>query len=131
MKILKITMILLALVTIINCSGVGTSNRSGLKKVNTETTTSVKPTKTPKPIPSYEFKSGKYISGEDFQPGIYDIVAIKGNGNVSAGDIWNDGIIEMMGVDDNEIYTKEYKNIELIEGSKLKITGVIIKLIRK
>ncbi len=75
--------------------------------------------------------NGNFTAGSDFEPGVYDIVAISGGGNVSSSNIFNGGINAVMGVADDDFYKKEYKNIELPEGTKLKVDGVKIKLIPK
>lgn len=72
--------------------------------------------------------NGHYIAGEDFVPGIYTITAIEGHGNVYSD---NFSINAIMGVSDDGFYEKEYKNIELPEGTKLTVDGVTIKLIPK
>ena len=77
------------------------------------------------------FSSGNYISGKDFKAGIYDVIAIKGGGNVHAGNVWTGGFSAIMGVKDDGFYEKEYKNVELPDGVKLEVKGLTIKLIFK
>lgn len=72
------------------------------------------------------FTSGYYISGEDFPAGVYDVVAIEGTGNVSSDNMWDGGINAAVGITDGlwaDLYSKEYKNIELPEGVELEVSG--------
>lgn len=93
---------------------------------NPTTTLTAKSTKTPKNI-SYTFTSGNYYSGSDFEEGIYNIIAISGNGNVSSSNMFDGGINAIMGVDGG-IYEKEYKNIEFPKDAKLTIESVTIQI---
>ena len=77
------------------------------------------------------FSNGNYVSGEDFEPGNYDIIAIKGGGNVSSSNVFSGGINAIMGIANDGFYEKEYKNIKLPEGVELKIDGVTVKLVPK
>ncbi|GAA0863567.1 hypothetical protein [Paraclostridium tenue] len=72
--------------------------------------------------------NGNYVSGKDFKEGIYNIVAINGNGNVSSSNLYDGGINAVMGTSGG-MYQSEYKNIELPSGTKLSIDSVQIKLI--
>lgn len=79
----------------------------------------------------YTFSSGNYIAGVDFPAGRYDIIAIKGNGNVNSDNSFEGGINAIMGIDNDSIYEKEYKNITLKNKIGLHISGVTIKLVYK
>lgn len=76
-----------------------------------------------------ELSNGNYESGKDFDAGTYTIIAVKGGGNVSSSNMFSGGINAIMGVENNEFYEKEYKNIKLPKGTTLKIDGVTIKLV--
>lgn len=78
-----------------------------------------------------ELSNGNYVAGENFDAGTYDVVAVKGSGNVISSNMFSGGINAMMGVGDSEFYAKEYKNIKLPNKTTLKIDGVTVKLIRK
>lgn len=80
---------------------------------------------------SVTLTNGNYVAGVDFEEGIYDIVAISGNGNVSSDNMFSGGINAIMGVKNNGFYEKEYKNIKLPYGTELTISGVKVKLIPK
>lgn len=102
------------------------------------TATSVKVVPTTKPTPTkkidlkeYELSNGNYYAGDDFNAGVYDIIALKGTGTVQSDNIFSGGINAMMGVGDEEFYETEYKNIELPDGTKLIIKNVTIKLVQK
>lgn len=73
-----------------------------------------------------ELATGNYIAGEDFPAGIYDIIYVKGSGNVfvDGGMIVN----EIMGSDANyEI--KEFKNCTFTDGTTIELSGVTVKII--
>ena len=74
---------------------------------------------------SKTLSNGKYEAGNDFEPGKYDIVAVKGGGNVMCPGSIN----AIMGVKDNDMYQREYKNITFKKGQILDIRNVTIKLI--
>lgn len=74
-------------------------------------------------------KSGNYIAGKDFKAGTYDIVALKGNGNVSSSNMYEGGLNEIMGVSKDGYSIKKYKNAALEDGVELSISGVDVKLV--
>lgn len=101
-----------------------------LEAVKPEATKEAK--KTAKPTKKeYTFSSGNYIAGEDFPAGRYDIIAVKGNGNVYSDNSFDGGINAVMGVGDEEFYEKEYKNITLKNKIGLHVADVKIKLVWK
>lgn len=77
--------------------------------------------------------NGYYYAGEDFPAGVYDVVAVEGTGNVSSDNMWDGGINAMMGISDGswaDLYSKEYKNIDLPEGTELEVSnGVTVDLV--
>lgn len=73
--------------------------------------------------------NGNFVSGKDFPSGVYDIVAVSGGGNVSTDNMYDGGLNAIMGVKDDDFYIKEYKNIELPEGTTLTVDRVKIKLV--
>lgn len=85
--------------------------------------------------------SGNFISGEDFEPGVYNIVAVSGGGNVISSNSMSGGINAIMGSDEKikesnaigmkDFYKKEYKNIKLPKGTELKLDSVEVKLVPK
>ncbi len=80
-----------------------------------------------------ELGNGNFTSGEDFAPGVYDIVAVSGGGNVSSSNMFDGGLNAVMGTEDQnkmiDMYEQQYKNIDLPEGVTLTISGVKIQLI--
>lgn len=73
--------------------------------------------------------SGNYTAGTDFEPGVYTITVVSGNGNVSSSNLYDGGLNAMMGTDTSMgLYEQEYKNIDLPEGTTLEISGVEVKL---
>ena len=78
-----------------------------------------------------ELSNGNYIAGTDFDAGTYDLVAVKGGGNVSSSNMYSGGLNAIMGTANDGFYEKEYKNIKLPAGTELTISGVTIKLIPK
>lgn len=75
------------------------------------------------------FSAGNYVAGTDFPEGTYDIVAIKGSGNVSSDNMFEGGLNAIMGIKTNDMYIKEFKNADLKSGVTLKISGVTVKLV--
>lgn len=56
-------------------------------------------------------------------PGTYNLIATKGGGNVQGS-----GLNEIMGVDNNDFYVKNYDNARLTEDSTLTISGVSLDI---
>lgn len=79
-----------------------------------------------------ELGNGNFIAGEDFPAGTYDLTALSGGGNVSSSNMFENGINAIMGVSDDPtlggLYDKSYRNVELPEGTELKINGVKLSL---
>lgn len=71
--------------------------------------------------------SSVYEIGKDIKAGVYDIQYIEGFGNVITEGLDNGGI-DADFIEGEEL-SKVYKNIELVEGTKLIVNGVKIKLI--
>lgn len=87
-----------------------------------------------------ELSDGNYVAGEDFVEGKYDIVAIKGSGNVSSSNMFSGGLNSVMASKDKidelnkcglgDTYQTGFKNAKLEKGVELNISnGVTIKLI--
>jgi hypothetical protein len=72
--------------------------------------------------------SGNFVSGQDFLPGVYNIRAIKGNGNVMSDNAYSGGINAVMGPQNDGFYVSEYNNISLPEGTTLTVDGLTIQL---
>lgn len=73
-----------------------------------------------------KLEAGKYVAGVDFNSGVYDIVHIKGNGNVFVDD--GDVVNEMFGSGD-EMYINRFKNCTFSEGTTIELSGVSVKLV--
>lgn len=73
--------------------------------------------------------NGNYFAGEDFESGVYHVVATKGKGTVYSSNHFSGGVNALMASDEDEYYQKEYKNIRLPEGTELRVDGVTIDLI--
>ena len=58
-----------------------------------------------------ELSAGHYVVGVDIPAGIYDITAIKGTGNVSSSNMYDGGINQVMGTQDDGVSVKEFKNL--------------------
>lgn len=73
--------------------------------------------------------SGVYVAGQDFKGGKYNIIAVSGSGNISSSNMYTGGVDGEISSDNNGVY-KEYRNINLPNGTKLTISGdVSIKLV--
>lgn len=70
---------------------------------------------------------GEYKSGQDFDEGTYNVVWVSGLGTVSSSNLFDKGILERMGFDD--LTAKEFKNLEMDDGSTLTVSDVTIKLV--
>lgn len=84
-----------------------------------------------KPKKIYIYENGNFTAGLDFEPGTYDIEALKGIGNVSSDNMFSGGINAIMGTksaDDYDIAEQKYSNIELPDGTVLTIRDVKIRL---
>ncbi len=74
--------------------------------------------------------NGYFVAGEDFPAGVYDIIAIDGNGNVQADNVLDDGINAIMGVSDaSELYVQEVKNVPLEAGITLHVRNLTVELV--
>lgn len=88
---------------------------------------------TPRSDPSaapVDLASGNYTAGQDFPAGTYNVIATGGSGNVSSSNIYDGGINEILGTDNDGFSIKEFKNLELLEGTTLSISGTSIQLIQ-
>ena len=73
--------------------------------------------------------NGVYVAGQDFKGGKYNIIAVSGSGNISSSNMYTGGVDGEISSDNNGAY-KEYRNINLPNGTKLTISGdVSIKLV--
>jgi ribosomal protein S27E len=71
-----------------------------------------------------ELTPGNYVSGADFEAGIYNIVAVSGMGNIMSDDA---DINEVFGIEDEY---NEIKNVNLYEDADLSLQGdMLVKLI--
>jgi hypothetical protein len=77
----------------------------------------------------YTFSSGNYVVGKDIERGIYDIIAIKGNGNISSDNMFDGGINEVFGANKDGFYVKKFKNAYFNDDVQLTVSGVTIKLV--
>ena len=82
---------------------------------------------------SYELTAGNYEVPADVLAGKYDIVAVSGSGNFIVKN--KDGhydTSEMIGVDNDEFYIREYKNAKILEGNTIEISSTLkVQLIPK
>ncbi len=75
---------------------------------------------------SYELTAGNYEVPADVLAGKYDIVAVSGSGNFIVKN--KDGhydTSEMIGVDNDQFYIREYKNAKILEGDIIEISGTL------
>lgn len=75
-----------------------------------------------------ELSSGNYVTGADFPAGIYDVILVKGSGNVSSSNMYDGGLNEIMGSGD-DMYIKEFKHASFSDGDTLELSGVTVKLV--
>ncbi len=67
--------------------------------------------------------SGTYTAGNDFEPGLYNVKAVSGDGNVM-GSVMN----QMMAATADESYISEYDNVTFADGDTLETSGVSVTL---
>jgi flagellar hook assembly protein FlgD len=75
------------------------------------------------------FSAGNYVAGSDFPEGTYDIIAVKGSGNVSSDNMFDGGLNAIMSTKEDDMYIKEFKNAAFESGVTLTISGVTVKLV--
>jgi hypothetical protein len=126
----------LILKTTIKPTSTPTSTQKAILEPTQEPAVTATPTKetTPTPEPKAEpiiLGNGNFMAGRDFPAGTYDIVAVKGGGNVQSSNAFEGGINAIMGKGKGEMYEEEYKNIELPQGVTVTIDRVTVKLIKK
>jgi hypothetical protein len=73
----------------------------------------------------YEVKltAGHYVAGIDFPSGIYNLEAESGSGNVNLSNMYQGGLNEVMGKEDNGLNVPSFKNAKLEDGIILSIGG--------
>lgn len=72
-------------------------------------------------------KPGIYVSGQDFDPGAYDVFVREGYGNV-VSDNSDRGINAIMGETEDDLCITEFNNLLLDEGTSLEVSGLTILL---
>lgn len=73
---------------------------------------------------AFELASGNYVSGKDFEPGTYNIVAVSGTGNLYSSNLYDGGINEMFGIDDGTgFYNGAINNVSMPEDTELTVSG--------
>lgn len=72
-------------------------------------------------------KPGVYVSGQDFDPGAYDVFVREGYGNVIS-DNSERGINAIMGDTEDDFCITEFNNLLLDEGTSLEVSGLTILL---
>lgn len=96
-------------------------------KAGNENTESPEPETKPALEPfEIDLGAGNYIVGKDIPVGKYNLEAIKGGGNVSSGNIFSDGINEIMGEEEDDLYIRTYNNLRLKEGQTLEISNDLV-----
>jgi len=73
--------------------------------------------------------SGHYVAGVDFPTGIYDVVAADGSGNVSSSNMFDGGLNEIIGTDNDGFSISLFKNCDFSDGVELSISSVSINLV--
>lgn len=99
-----------------------------VKLTTKEADTAGMTTRTNEATEEVELTSGNYVAGTDFASGVYDIILVKGSGNVSSSNMYNGGLNELMGTGD-DMYIKEFKNASFSDEDTLELSGLTIKLV--
>jgi len=73
--------------------------------------------------------NGNYIAGEDFESGTYNIVVVSGNGTISTSNLYDDGVNDFFGIDDDwGLYTEQFLNLEIPENVEISVSSTIGQL---
>ena len=75
-----------------------------------------------------ELGPGQYTTGEEIPEGTYIIEAVSGTGNVQSSGI-KEGINEIMGISDDDMYIPRFEHMYLETGRELKISSLTVRLI--
>lgn len=71
--------------------------------------------------------NGTYLVGKDIPEGVYDLVAVKGGGNVQSSDYTVNLIMGVKG--DSDFYQREQQNVVLREGMNIDLSSVTVKFV--
>lgn len=76
-----------------------------------------------------DLTAGNYTAGKDFPAGTYTIVCTSGQGNVSSDNMFDGGLNEVMGSENDGLSVKQVNNVQLPEGVVLTVSGINIQLV--
>jgi len=91
---------------------------------NTDTSADSKPE-----IPTqYTLAAGYYTAGIDIPYGRCNVVAVSGHGNLSSSNMYNGGINEIFGIDDDGsgFYTQDFSGLKLPKSTVLHVSGSLV-----
>ena len=77
-----------------------------------------------------DLSAGNYIAGKDVPVGTYNITATSGSGNVSSSNMYNGGLNEVMGAENDGISQQSFNGLAMDENVTLSVGGnVVIHLV--
>ena len=77
-----------------------------------------------------DLSAGNYIAGKDVPVGTYNITATSGSGNVSSSNMYNGGLNEVMGAENDGISQQAFNGLAMDENVTLSVGGnVVIHLV--
>lgn len=76
-----------------------------------------------------DLTAGHYTAGTDFPAGTYNIVATGGSGNVNSDNMFDGGLNEIMGTENDGFSIQHFNNANFKEGATLTISSTSVQLI--
>lgn len=70
-----------------------------------------------------DLTAGNYTAGKDIPAGTYNLTATAGSGNVSSSNMYNGGLNEIMGVENDGYSQQSFNGVKMEEGVVLTLSG--------
>lgn len=76
-----------------------------------------------------DLQAGNYTAGTDFPAGTYNIVATGNIGNVSSDNMFEGGLNEVMGTEDDGMSVQQFNNAIFEDGTNISVSGTTVQLV--
>lgn len=73
-----------------------------------------------------DLRAGNYIAGKDIPVGTYNLTATAGSGNVSSSNMYNGGLNEVMGVENDGFNQQSFNGLKMEEGVVLTLGSTVV-----
>ncbi|XCP84503.1 hypothetical protein ABXS75_15805 [Roseburia hominis] len=73
-----------------------------------------------------DLRAGNYIAGKDIPVGTYNLTATAGSGNVSSSNMYNGGLNEVMGVENDGFSQQSFNGLKMEEGVVLTLGSTVV-----